>query len=43
MLRRRISVAEFATCMENTRLPKCLVFGELMRVAGWWTEIKIRY
>ena len=40
MLRKRISFAVFVACMENTRLPKCVVFGELMRIAGWWEEIK---
>ena len=34
MLRKRISFAGIVTCMENMRLPKYVVFGELMRGAG---------
>ena len=32
--RRRILFAEFVAQMEDTRLPKCVIFGELMRGAG---------
>ena len=32
--RRRISFAEFVTRMEDTRLPKCAMFGELVEGAG---------
>ena len=30
MRRRRILFAEFVASMEDTRLPKCVMFGELM-------------
>ena len=32
--RRRILFAGFVACMEDTRLPKCVMFGELMGGAG---------
>ena len=42
MLKKKIPSAGFVACMENTRLPKCVMFEELMRGTGWWAEIKIR-
>ena len=35
MRRRRILFAGFVARMEDTRLPKCMVFGELVWGAGW--------
>ena len=32
--RRRILFAEFVARMEDTRLPKCVMFGEMVRGAG---------
>ena len=34
MRRRRILFAGFVACLEDTRLPKCVVFGELVGSAG---------
>ena len=34
MHRRRILLAGFLACMENTRLPKCVMFREVMGGAG---------
>ena len=34
VLRRRILFAGFVACMEDARLPKCVMFGELVEGAG---------
>ena len=34
MRRKRILLAGFVTRMEDTRLPKCMIFGELVEGAG---------
>ena len=34
MHRRRILFLEFVARMEDTRLPKCVIFGELVGSAG---------
>ena len=38
MHRRRVLFAVFVPCMEDTRLPKYVIFGELVGGAGWVGE-----